>query len=64
MLSKGVITVSEKTCKACHGTGMLADDEGWQYNCSVCHGEGVTNADTGELPTKVMAVDENNRLLD
>lgn len=53
----------ENTCKACGGTGMLADDEGWQYECSVCHGEGVFNTEI-DRPTKIMSVDENNRLLD
>lgn len=52
----------ESTCKACEGTGMLSDDEGWQYNCSVCHGEGSLNS---EAPSaKIMSVDDNNRLLD
>lgn len=48
-------------CKACEGAGMLADDEGWQYSCPVCGGAGsVAENDT----TKIMEVDENNRLLD
>ncbi|MBM7716542.1 hypothetical protein MHB50_06550 [Siminovitchia sp. FSL H7-0308] len=52
----------ENICRACGGTGMLADDEGWQYNCSVCRGAGLIS---GEHPNaKVMEVDENNRLLD
>ncbi|HLR52149.1 MAG TPA: hypothetical protein VK072_04665 [Candidatus Avamphibacillus sp.] len=51
----------EERCKACDGTGMLADDEGWQYECSVCHGTGTDNSN---VATKVRAVDENNRLLD
>lgn len=29
------------TCKACNGSGMQADDEGWQYQCSVCRGTGT-----------------------
>lgn len=52
----------EHTCRACEGTGMLADDEGWQYECSVCHGEGNINP-AEEKPTRIMSVDENNRLL-
>lgn len=51
----------DQECIACQGSGMLADDEGWQYNCSVCNG-------TGELlenkEARIMEVDENNRLLD
>ncbi|WP_188455994.1 hypothetical protein [Virgibacillus oceani] len=50
----------ENTCKACEGTGMLADDEGWQYRCSVCGGDGVNSGE----PTRIMEVDEMNRLLD
>lgn len=52
----------ENTCTACHGTGMLADDEGWQYKCSVCRGAGFIGDEAPEA--KVMEVDENNRLLD
>lgn len=48
-------------CPACEGTGLLSDDEGWQYECSVCHGEGTKQA-TREI--KVLEVDRNNRLLD
>ncbi|WP_172840457.1 hypothetical protein [Virgibacillus phasianinus] len=50
----------ENTCLACEGTGMLSDDEGWQYKCSVCDGEGVKNGE----PTRIMDVDPTNRLLD
>jgi len=53
----------ESTCKACEGSGMLSDDEGWQYTCSVCHGEGTVD-EAAAKQTKVMSVDENNRLLD
>lgn len=53
----------EHTCKACEGTGMLADDEGWQYGCSVCHGDGILHPNNEQTP-KIMSVDENNRLLD
>ena len=53
--------MSEQICKACHGTGMLSDDEGWQYECSVCHGTGKI---LEGVDTKIRSVDENNRLLD
>jgi DnaJ-class molecular chaperone len=53
----------ENTCRACEGTGMLADDEGWQYQCSVCSGSGKFYIGATQ-PTRVMSVDENNRLLD
>lgn len=54
----------ENRCKACEGTGMLSDDEGWQYNCSVCRGSGSVNPASEPQPAKLMSVDENNRLLD
>ncbi|MEW9677243.1 hypothetical protein ABRT01_13820 [Lentibacillus sp. L22] len=54
----------EQTCKACEGTGMLADDEGWQYNCSVCKGTGILPEKNESREARVMTVDENNRLLD
>lgn len=53
----------EDMCRACEGTGMLSDDEGWQYECSVCHGDGHLRT-AAKKPTKVMTVDVNNRLLD
>lgn len=49
-------------CRACHGEGILADDEGWQYKCSVCDGTGEEPAEN--ISARVMEVDENNRLLD
>lgn len=57
-------TERDKTCKACEGTGMLSDDEGWQYECSVCHGDGVYHESTKEKGARIMSVDETNRLLD
>ncbi|QTD40416.1 hypothetical protein [Sporosarcina sp. Te-1] len=55
----------EGTCRACEGTGMLADDEGWQYGCSVCHGSGfIQNTMTAQKEVRVLDVDHNNRLLD
>lgn len=57
------MTTDENICKACHGDGLLADDEGWQYNCSVCRGTGVVPV-RDEQTAKVLEVDDNNRLLD
>ncbi|WP_166701689.1 hypothetical protein [Bacillus thermotolerans] len=54
----------EHMCKACEGTGMLADDEGWQYTCSVCRGAGTFMEESSSPSARVMSVDENNRLLD
>ncbi|WP_169803190.1 hypothetical protein [Neobacillus novalis] len=51
-------------CKVCQGVGLLRDDEGWQYECSVCHGFGKLDGSDGKRETKIMSVDENNRLLD
>jgi len=53
----------DNTCKACDGSGLLSDDEGWQYTCSVCRGEGTVDLHAAKQ-AKVMSVDENNRLLD
>jgi len=53
----------ENTCIACEGTGMLADDEGWQYECSICAGSGEFQLGATQA-TKIMSVDENNRVLD
>ncbi|MEC5425408.1 hypothetical protein QGM71_18155 [Virgibacillus sp. C22-A2] len=54
----------ENTCKACEGSGMLADDEGWQYRCSVCNGDGIHAKSDAASSARIMSVDENNRLLD
>ncbi|WP_010278027.1 hypothetical protein [Paenibacillus senegalensis] len=51
-------------CKACDGTGLLADDENWQYSCTVCGGDGVLLL--GESPERsaFFSVDENNRTME
>ncbi|GAA0603967.1 hypothetical protein GCM10009001_21330 [Virgibacillus siamensis] len=54
----------EYTCKACEGSGMLSDDEGWQYKCSVCDGDGSYDVKDIDRGARIMSVDENNRLLD
>ena len=51
-------------CKACEGTGMLADDEEWQYRCTICGGDGYFDPNDEPLPSNQINVDENNRLLD
>lgn len=51
----------DEICQACQGTGMMADDEGWQYQCSICHGTGRFVEDR---EVRILDVDENNRLLD
>ncbi|WJY27577.1 MULTISPECIES: hypothetical protein [Sporosarcina] len=54
----------EMTCKACEGTGLLADDEGWQYGCSICEGNGYLGRRTGSDGSVPRETDSNNRLLD
>lgn len=54
---------TKNICKVCLGEGMLRDDEGWQYECTVCHGEGYVDTEE-QKPTRILSVDENNRLLD
>ena len=58
------MTHRDNVCRACEGTGMLSDDEGWQYRCSVCNGDGIYASSDQVRGAKVMLVDENNRLLD
>lgn len=60
IIEGGYTHMQEQQCKACQGYGMQSDDEGWQYECSVCHGTGKVSS----KDTKVLSVDENNRLLD
>ncbi|WP_199868527.1 hypothetical protein [Virgibacillus senegalensis] len=54
----------KNVCKACEGTGMLADDEEWQYTCTVCGGDGSFSPGDRAEPPSPINVDENNRLLD
>ncbi|MFC3041686.1 hypothetical protein ACFOGI_15685 [Virgibacillus xinjiangensis] len=54
----------DERCRACEGTGMLADDEGWQYTCSICRGDGSYSQDDAAKGARIMEVDETNRLLD
>ncbi|WP_226037057.1 hypothetical protein [Aquibacillus saliphilus] len=51
-------------CIACEGTGMLADDEEWQYKCTICKGDGHFYPGDSPEPASPINVDENNRLLD
>src|SRR5690625_1727662 len=54
---RGGKNMKQASCLACQGTGMLADDEGWQYECSVCSG---TGKETEGREVRVMEVDSNN----
>ncbi|WP_162840601.1 MULTISPECIES: hypothetical protein [Gracilibacillus] len=48
-------------CKACDGTGLLMDDNQWQYTCSICHGDGyIARMETVEK----LEVDETNRVIE
>ncbi|SHE33042.1 hypothetical protein SAMN05444392_10132 [Seinonella peptonophila] len=51
-------------CKACEGTGLLADDENWQYSCTVCGGDGHLTLGESPEPAKPFAIDDNNRTLE
>ncbi len=51
-------------CKACDGTGLLADDEMWQYTCTVCGGDGVLTMGENPEPDQPFSVDEMNRTLE
>lgn len=52
-----------RVCKACDGSGLLADDENWRYTCTVCNGDGKVHMDARNTYTNPMAVDENNRTM-
>ena len=51
-------------CKACDGTGLLSDDEGWRYHCTLCSSVITSYTEHDIQETRLLAVDENNRLLD
>ncbi len=51
-------------CKACDGTGLLADDENWQYSCTVCGGDGTLIPGENRVRTSSFDIDENNRVLE
>jgi hypothetical protein len=52
------------SCKACDGTGLLADDENWQYGCTVYGGDGIFVPGESTEPAEPFSVDENNRVLE
>lgn len=54
----------EYICKACDGTGMLADDEAWKYTCTVCNGDGVVQPGENTSPNEPLSVDVMNRYLE
>lgn len=51
------------SCKACDGTGLLADQEFWQYRCTICGGSGVMRSENDEVKD-IIDVDETNRILE
>lgn len=51
------------TCEACEGTGMLADENGWQYTCTICNGEGKIDPEQ-KRSKRNPEVDEHKRNLD
>lgn len=51
------------TCEACGGTGMLADENGWQYKCTICGGEGKIDPER-QRKKRDVSRDEQGRLLD
>ncbi len=54
----------EHICKACDGTGMLADDEAWKYTCTVCNGDGIVLPGESTSPERPLSVDVMNRNLE
>ncbi|SIS83992.1 hypothetical protein SAMN05421790_10614 [Kroppenstedtia eburnea] len=54
----------DRVCKACDGTGLLADDENWQYTCTVCNGDGILESRENLDSNRIINVDETNRILD
>lgn len=54
----------ENMCKACDGTGLLSDDEGWKYHCTLCDTVVVSYAEHEIREIRILDVDENNRLVD
>ena len=54
----------ENICKACDGSGLLADDEFWQYTCTICGGEGHITMGSSPQPNEPFDVDEMNRTLE
>lgn len=52
-------------CPACGGTGLLADDEEWQYTCSICGGDGiVSKTEMATRKPRRIEVDEMNRVIE
>ena len=48
-------------CKVCGGSGLLMDNEQWEYTCSICHGDRfIASFETAER----LQVDENHRIIE
>ncbi len=56
--------MQDHRCKACDGTGLLMDDEQWQYSCTVCGGDGEFRSGDSPEPKTAFDVDEMNRTLE
>ena len=54
----------EQICKACDGSGLLMDDEQWQYTCTVCGGDGVIHPGERVGSNRPIAVDAMKRILE
>jgi len=52
----------EMRCKACEGSGMLRDDEEWNYTCTVCNGNGFVSK--YEQKKEHLETDSNNRYME
>jgi DnaJ-class molecular chaperone len=57
------MSAKEQACPACDGTGLLSDDEEWQYTCSICGGDGIANTSEMGRRQERIPVDEMNRVL-
>lgn len=58
------MNIRDHRCKACDGTGLLMDDEQWQYSCTVCGGDGEFSPGDTPEPKTTFKVDEMNRTME
>lgn len=49
-------------CTTCAGSGILADNKGWEYTCSDCFGDGKIDPNHEPRSTKAQSGNEDNQL--
>ncbi|WP_160141744.1 hypothetical protein [Salicibibacter halophilus] len=58
------MSTGKDICSSCDGSGLLMDDEQWQYPCTICGGDGIFRKGDPTHPDRPINVDDMNRTLE